>query len=161
MSVSWNRCSSSGGRRAGALGSAREVRAPKIYIVDTGLIAHLVGAGEERIAADDQVTGKIAENFVASELIKHAEWADHAVRLYHYQREREHVDVVLEWDDGSVAAVEVKSRATVRRGDWRALAKLRDQRGSAFRAGVVLCPAEQTVPLGDRLWAVPLSASWA
>jgi uncharacterized protein len=140
---------------------AREVQAPKAYVVDTGLMAHLMGAGEERIAADDQVTGKIVENFVASELIKHAEWADDAVRLYHYQREREDVDVVLEWNDGSIAAVEVKSRATVRRDDWRALAKLRERRGSAFRAGVLIYTGEQTVPLGDRLWAVPLSALWA
>jgi uncharacterized protein len=140
---------------------AREVQAPKIYVVDTGLMAHLLGAGEERIAADDQVTGKIVENFGASELIKHAEWADDAVRLYHYQREREDIDVVLEWNDGSIAAVEVKSRATVRRRDWSALAKLRDRRGSPFRAGVVLYTGEQTVPLGDRLWAVPVSGLWA
>jgi predicted AAA+ superfamily ATPase len=140
---------------------AREVQAPKIYIVDTGLMAHLMGAGDERIANDDQVTGKIVENFVATELSKHAEWAAETVRLYHYQREREDVDVVLEWNDGSIAAIEVKSRATVRQGDWKWVAKLRDQRGDSFRAGVVLYTGEQTIPLGDRLWAVPLSGLWA
>ena len=139
----------------------REVQAPKLYIVDTGLLAFLMGAGEERIAGDDQVTGKIVENFVAIELVKHAEWAEAPVRLYHYQREREDVDVVLEWNDGSIAAIEVKSRATVRQDDWKWVAKLRDQRDSTFRAGVVLYTGEQTVPLGDRLWAVPLSALWA
>jgi len=140
---------------------AREVQAPKIYIVDTGLMAHLMGAGDERIVSDDQVTGKIVENFVATELTKHAEWAAETVRLYHYQREREDVDLVLEWNDGSIAAIEVKSRATVRRDDWKWLAKLRDQRSSHFQAGVVLYTGEQTVPLGDRLWAVPLSGLWA
>jgi uncharacterized protein len=140
---------------------AREVQAPKIYIVDTGLMAHLMGAGDERIANDDQATGKIVENFVATELTKHAEWAAETVRLYHYQREREDVDVVLEWNDGSIAAIEVKSRATVRQGDWKWVAKLRDQRGDSFRAGVVLYTGEQTIPLGDRLWAVPLSGLWA
>jgi uncharacterized protein len=140
---------------------AREVHAPKIYITDTGLMAHLLGAGDERIAGDDQITGKIVENFAATELIKHAEWAAEAVRLYHYQREREDVDLVLEWNDGSIAAIEVKSRATVRQQDWKWVAKLRDQRDSRFRAGVVLYTGEQTVPLGDRLWAVPLSGLWA
>jgi uncharacterized protein len=140
---------------------AREVQAPKIYVVDTGLLAHLLGAGDERIATDDQVTGKIVENFVATELTKHAEWAAAPVRLYHYQREREDVDLVLEWNDGSIAAVEVKSRATVRRDDWKWLAKLREQRGQGFRAGVVAYTGEQTIPLGDRLWAVPLAGLWA
>jgi uncharacterized protein len=140
---------------------AREVQAPKIYIIDTGLMAHLMGAGDERIAGDDQVTGKIVENFVATELIKHAEWAARAVRLYHYQREREDVDLVLEWDDGSIAAIEVKSRATLRQDDWKWVAKLRDRRDNSFRAGVVFYTGEQTIPLGDRLWAVPLSGLWA
>jgi uncharacterized protein len=140
---------------------AREVQAPKIYIVDSGLMAHLMGADDERIVSDDQVTGKIVENFVATELIKHAEWAAEPVRLYHYQREREDVDVVLEWNDGSIAGVEVKSRATVRGEDWKWLARLRDRRASSFRAGVVLYTGAQTIPLGDRLWAVPLSGLWA
>jgi predicted AAA+ superfamily ATPase len=124
-------------------------------------MAHLMGAGEARIVSDDQVTGKIVENFVAGELTKHAEWAAETVRLYHYQREREDVDLVLEWNDGSIAAIEVKSRATVRQSDWKWVAKLRDQRDASFRAGVVLYTGEQTVPLGDRLWAVPLSGLWA
>lgn len=140
---------------------AREVQRPKIYMNDSGLLAHLLGAGDERVMGDDQVTGKIVENFVATEVMKHVEWAAQPVRLYHYQREREDVDLVLEWYDGSIAAVEVKSGATLRHGDWRWVAKLRDQRGELFRAGVVLHTGAQTVPLGDRLWAVPLSGLWA
>jgi predicted AAA+ superfamily ATPase len=140
---------------------AREVQAPKIYIVDSGLMAYLMGADEARIVEDDQVTGKIVENFAAIELTKHAEWATEPVRLYHYQREREDVDLVVEWNDGSIAAVEVKSRATVRRDDWKWLAKLRDARTTRFRAGIVLYTGARTVPVGDRLWAVPLSGLWA
>lgn len=140
---------------------AREVQAPKIYIVDTGLMAHLMGADDERIAQDDQVTRKLVENFVAAELTKHAEWATDTVRLHHYQREREDVDLVLEWNDGTIAAIEVKSRATVRQHDWKWVAKLRDQRTDSFRAGVLFYTGEQTIPLGDRLWAVPLSGLWS
>ena len=140
---------------------AREVQAPKIYIVDTGMLTYLMGADEQRIANDDQVTGKVVENFAAMELIKHAGWATDPVRLYHYQREREDVDLVLEWNDGSIAAIEVKSRATVRADDWKWIIKLRDQRDSSFRAGVVLHAGAQTIPLGDRIWAVPLSGLWA
>jgi predicted AAA+ superfamily ATPase len=140
---------------------ARETHAPKIYLVDTGMLAYLLGADEDRIGRDDQVTGRTVENFVAMEMVKHAEWAAAPVRLYHYQREREDVDLVLEWNDGSIAAIEVKSRTTLRSADWKWITKLRDERGKSFRAGVVLHAGEQTTPVSDRIWAAPFSALWA
>ncbi len=41
---------------------AREVRAPKIHIVDSGSLAYLLGANETRTGHDDQVTGRLLEN---------------------------------------------------------------------------------------------------
>jgi len=38
--------------------------------------------------------------------------------------------------------------------------KLRDARGKQFIAGFVLYSGADTKPLGDRLWAVPISALW-
>lgn len=138
----------------------REVTKPKFYVTDSGLLAHLLGADEERIGNDDQVTGKALENFVAMELLRHAGWAERRARVYHYQREREDIDLVLEWTDGTVAGIEVKASATVGTDDARRLIKLRGQRGDKFRSGVVIYSGAQTVPLGDRLWAVPISGLW-
>jgi predicted AAA+ superfamily ATPase len=140
---------------------ARESSTPKIYVCDSGLLAYLLGADEQRVAEDDQVTGKICETFVAAELMKHASWAEDEVRLHHYQRDREDVDLIVENRRGEIAAVEVKARATVTRNDWRWLAKLRDARQDQFRAGVIVYSGAQTIPLGDRLWAVPYAGLWA
>lgn len=140
---------------------AREIAKPKIYLADSGLLCHLLGADEKRVAEDDQVTGRALENFVAMEVVKHLEWADRRVRVYHYQREREDVDLVFEQADGSLAAVEVKASATVGIEDARWLKKLKDRRSDRFRSGFVLYSGEQTVPLGDRLWAVPISGLWS
>ena len=52
----------------------RGMQAPKAYLVDSGLLAFLLGADEDRIATDDQVTGKVLENFVVMEVVKHVEW---------------------------------------------------------------------------------------
>lgn len=139
----------------------REIQHPKAYIVDSGLLLHLLGADESRLLSDDQITGKAVENFVGMEVIKHAEWSTHEPRVCHYRRQREEVDVVLENRAGEIAAVEVKAGATVTERDWRALRKLRDARDSSFRCGVVIYTGAQTVPLGDRLYAVPLSGLWA
>jgi uncharacterized protein len=140
---------------------ARETSRPKIYICDSGMLAHLLGADIERIGLDDQVTGKACETFVATELLKHASWAQQSVRAYHYQRERQDIDFVLESRAGDLAAIEVKARASLRPADWKWLAALRDARGDRFRSGVVVYSGEQTIPLGDRLWAVPYAGMWA
>jgi len=140
---------------------AREVHAPKAYLVDAGLLAHLLGADERRIETDDQVTGKVLENFVVTEVLKHADWAATDSSAYHYRQREEEVDLVLESRTGDIVAIEVKAAASGDRRDVRAMEKLRDRRGTRFKAGVVVCTCEQTAPLGERLWAVPLSGLWA
>ena len=140
---------------------AREAHAPKAYLIDSGLLAHLLGADERRIAADDQVTGKVLENFVVIEVLKHADWARTDARTYHYRPREEEVDLVLESRAGEIVAIEVKAAASVGRRDIRAMEKLRDGNGERFKAGIVLCACAQTIPLGKRLWAVPISGLWA
>lgn len=139
----------------------REVQTAKAYVVDSGLLLHLLGADEDRFLADDQLTGKALENFVAMEVLRHAEWSECSPRLYHYRRGRDEVDIVAEDRAGRVVAIEVKASASVSAGDWRVLAKLRDKVGSSFQCGVVIHTGDQTTPLGDRLFAVPLSGLWA
>ena len=46
-------------------------------------------------------------------------------------------------------------------GDVKGLADLAATAGKRFRTGVVLYQGSTVVPFGDRLWAVPLSATFA
>ena len=105
---------------------AREAATPKLYVCDSGLLAHLLGADAQRIGHDDQVTGKLCETFVVGELLRHASWSEQQPRVYHYHRDREDVDVVLENNRGEVVGVEVKAAATLRATDWKWLKKLAD-----------------------------------
>jgi predicted AAA+ superfamily ATPase len=139
----------------------REVHAPKPYIVDSALMAYLLSANEDRIAGDDQVTGKILENFCGMELLKHLELCDDRPELFHYRNGRDEIDIVIEDRGGDLACVEIKAAATVAPTDYRAMEKLRDARGNRFKAGIILYTGAQTVPLGDRLWAVPISGLWS
>lgn len=68
---------------------------------------------------------------------------------------------MLEDRAGNVVAIEVKAKASLSQVDTRGLAKLRDAAGKRFVAGVVIHAGEQTLPFGDRLWAVPVSGLWA
>jgi predicted AAA+ superfamily ATPase len=140
---------------------AREVQKPKLYFVDTGLLADLLGADERRIAQDDQIAGRMLENFVGMELLKHLAVATTRGTLHHYRRDVHEVDVVIESRAGEIVAAEVKASASITAADQRELAALRDARGPSFRAGVLFYAGERTLPLGDRLWALPISALWA
>lgn len=140
---------------------SREVQTPKIFVTDTGLLAHLLGADERRAAGDDQVTGKLLENFVAMEIARLVEWAEISVTQYHYRDRDDEVDVVLESNSGEIVCIECKAAATLRPADYRSMQKLRDARRDRFVAGVVLYAGADTKPLGDRLWALPISALWS
>lgn len=139
----------------------REIRHPKAYVVDTGLLLYLLGANEERLLNDDQITGKALENFIAMELVRLVEWSRWRPAIYHYRWGEREIDLVLENRAGEICAVEAKAKVTLRAKDWQQLAWLRDARSDSFRCGVLLYTGEKTVPLGDRLFAVPLSALWS
>lgn len=138
----------------------REVHKPKIYVSDSGLLAYLLGADERRIATDPQITGRVLENFVAMEIARLREHATTETRQYHYRRDRDEIDIVLESMSGDITAVEVKAGATIHRSDYRVLVKLRDARADRFVAGVVMYSGPSTIPLADRIWAVPISGLW-
>ena len=143
------------------LGS-RKVKTAKLYVIDSGLLAFLIGVGEQRIIDDGAVAGMLLESFVAMELLRQSDWLQEPVRLYHYRdKQQREVDVVIERYSGEIAGVEVKASATVTDSDFAGLRYLRDKLGSRFKGGVVLYTGSDTLPFGDRLAAVPLSGLWS
>lgn len=140
----------------------RVIKAPKLWLPDSGLAAHLVGYSTKRFEdLEDSYAGALFENFVAGELAKQITWAGRDVRLHHFRTAggRE-VDIVLEDKDGSIAGVELKLGSSPRQSDFSGLEHLRNRLGDRFKAGVVLNTGGDTLPFGERLWAVPVAALW-
>lgn len=141
---------------------SRLAKAPKLHIVDSGLLAYLLGASAERVVTDGTIAGRLVETFAVMEIVRQAAVDEDPPRLYHVRdREGHEVDLLLERRDGTIVAVEVKASSTLSSSDFRGLRLLRDRLGDRFVFGVVLCASERTLPFGDRLAAVPLSALWA
>jgi predicted AAA+ superfamily ATPase len=138
--------------------AAREVHTPKLHLVDTGLLLHLLGADESRLGTGPRITGQALENYVVMEFVKQLAAARTEVRAYHYRSGRDEVDLVLEARNGDVVGVEVKAGATLSAEDRRGLERLRALTGPRFKAGAVIYSGRQTIPLGDRLWALPVGA---
>ncbi len=140
----------------------RATAAPKFQLVDSGLGAHLLSLDREKLAADESLTGGLFEGFARMELVKQAEWSKTRPDVFHFRTRggAREVDAVLERRGGRLVGVEMKASASLSRRDFRGLETLREERGDAFVAGVVIHAGEQTLPFGDRLWALPVSALW-
>lgn len=140
---------------------ARAIKSPKAYVADTGMLLDLLDADAERLVNDDRIAGIAYETFAAMEVVKQASWSERPLRVFHYRdRDQREVDLVIERRDGTIAAVEIKASATVGAREARGLRYLRDRIGARFVAGAVLYTGENTIPLGDRIAAVPLAALW-
>jgi uncharacterized protein len=124
--------------------------------------SHLLGVDRDALASPTApATGPLVETFVAMELRKQLGWADTDASMYHFRdRGGAEVDLVLESRSGQIAGIEVKAAGTVRAEDFRGLRLLADRLGPQFVGGVVLYTGHQSVPFGERLAAVPLSALW-
>jgi uncharacterized protein len=144
--------------------TTRAKRASKIHLVDTGLATSLLGLGERELGSleRDREFGFLLESFVVTELCKQASWNQSAVDILHFRdRNGPEVDIIVEQrTTGAVAAIEVKASMTPRIEHARHLALLRDRLGNAFTVGVVMHLGSAVLPLGDRLWAVPVPALW-
>ena len=95
------------------------------------------------------------------ELLKHATTADGDYRLMYYRdADKVEVDFIIENGAGNLVCIEVKASATVKERDLRGLKKLAGIAGEQFKMGVLLYDGAETLPLGDAIWAAPLSTLW-
>jgi len=140
----------------------RLVKAPKIYFNDSGLLSHLLGIGDDGLEAAPHAAGPVLETFVAMELMKTASLSRLRPTLHHFRTGAgAEVDFVLENRRRELVGIEVKASSTVQVADFKGLQVLRGLVGDRLKAGVVLYTGGETVPFGEGLWAVPVSALWS
>ena len=119
----------------------------------------MCGADVARLGRDLALAGKLFETFVAGEMMKQAGWTEHPARLYHYRSQTgDEIDLLLEDRSGNIAAIEIKLSQTITRRDIKSIAGLRDLLGGNFVRGAVIYSGLETLPLGDRLVALPIGA---
>lgn len=139
----------------------RVVKTPKLQFIDSGLLATLIDLDSDEVQEDRTRFGNALETFVYGELLKHATTADGDYRLMYYRdADKVEVDVVIENAAGQLVGVEVKAAATIKERDLGGLRKLAGIAGGHFNMGVLLYDGTETMPLGEGIWAAPLSSLW-
>lgn len=142
-------------------GLSRLIKTPKLHFLDSGLLAALRNLTPERLAADRTSFGAVLETFVFGEVLKLTSWDEDRYALSHFRdKSGDEIDIVLENRAGDIVGLEIKASATVRSGDFNGLRKLREAVGARFKFGAVLYDHADTIPFGDHLAALPLSALW-
>ncbi len=140
----------------------RVIQTPKVYLNDSGLLAHTVGATVDRLKTEGNLAGAVLENFVLTELRKQRAWSSTRPELFYWRTASgQEVDIVLEDRAGKVAGIEVKATATLGSNDVRGLQVLADAVGKNWVRGAVLYAGTEVVPFGANLHGVPLSRLWS
>ena len=138
--------------------SKRCVKAPKVFLPDSGLLCHLMATTAERMNAQPNLLGAVAETWVLSELLKHVAFTQEGLTLWHYRTQTHiEVDFILENRAGQICGIEVKASTTVDSKDFKGLRHLQETEPAIFQRGIVLYAGRELVPFGDQLWAVPMS----
>lgn len=144
---------------------ARAASLPKLHLVDSGLAARLLRLTPERLAQANatafQQFGHLLETFVVGEIRAQASWMDGIAGLGHWRtHDGAEVDMVIERDDGSVVAIEVKAGTRVVGRDLSGLRVIRDALGDAFVAGAVLHTGNRSYTAEDRIHVLPVDRLW-
>lgn len=141
----------------------REIGRPKTFVIDSAVAMWLARLTSTQLTHLDygEAFGALLEAFVAAELLRQRTWSTRRFDVFHYRdRDGDEVDLVLEFDDGTVVGIEVKSAISFNAKQFKGLARLRDRLGSRFIAGVVLNTGTNGYRYADRLFGAPVSALW-
>jgi predicted AAA+ superfamily ATPase len=146
--------------------SKREVVGmPKLHFIDTGLACHLLGLKKPELLYLSQFFGGLVENFVFSELQKHATWSEEDAAFYHFRDTNKHeLDLVIERSDGKAIGVEIKASMSVKPEDFAGLSTFADYAGDRFLRGVLFYSGDTILPfrVKDRVFhALPVSSLWS
>lgn len=140
----------------------RLVKAPKVFLPDTGLLSWLLDLSPEKLLGLPGLPGQLVETYVACELLKHLAFSDKGLSFWHYRTQTDiEVDFVLENRLGKLTGIEVKASASIDSADFRGLRHLQETEGDHFQRGIVFYSGRELVAFSDCLFAVPLSFWWA
>lgn len=138
----------------------RLVKMPKVFMLDTGILCHLLKITSPAELHQSNNRGAVYETFVLSELVKANTYAAQPVDLSFYRTsDGKEIDFVL--DNGKrLVLLEVKAAHSVTPTDFRHIRHFIEQNPGRVVQGMVLYAGERALPFGEcdgvRLWAVPL-----
>lgn len=132
---------------------SRLIKSPKLYLTDSGLACYLAGI---KSLEEEPFKGAMFETYVAQNLsaIIHSRWIDAQMHFWNVQGRHE-VDFIVESGHKCIA-VEVKAAARWTDKDLSGLKAFLSTTPHCI-AAILAYNGTESVRLGDRIWAIPVS----
>lgn len=154
--------------RLGAWSSAkakREIKAPKLHFMDTGLATALRGedAHSFGITADPEAFGALFETYVFTELEKSLPFLSKRWSLWHWRADGREIDILAEAPGRLMSLFEMKATSKIDSGDFRHINWFFSEGpGKSYRgAGFVVYLGNDLLSFGTGRIAIPASMLWA
>lgn len=146
-------------------GSRKEIKAPKLHVLDTGCAAALRGQDRQsfELGANPMALGPLVETFVFGEIEKSLPYQSKRWRLYHWRQTPREIDLLAEAPGGALVLFEVKAAATVTAADFRHLDWFFNEGPGRLQggAGFVVYLGDRLLSFGPGKLALPLSMFWS
>ena len=146
----------------------RVIKAPRMYFLDTGLCAHMMGWRSAAVLENSSMSGAFFETWVVSEIYKSYLNAGKRPPLYFYRdSNKKEIDVIL-YQNGTVYPIEIKKSTAPKNAikNFSVLSPITEEpeddvfSGAAhlkteIGTGAVVCLATDILPIDKKNWYVP------
>ncbi|NUM47460.1 MAG: ATP-binding protein [Anaerolineales bacterium] len=133
----------------------RLIKTPKLYFLDTGLVAYLTEWASPETLEAGAMSGSILETWIMGELLKSYWHTGRRPPFYFFRdKDQREIDLLLV-QDGMIYPLEIKKTASPGRDDVRHFGAL-ERLGLPVGPGGVICLAEQGLPLTATAQSIPV-----
>lgn len=147
----------------------RVIKSPRMYFLDTGLCAHLMGWGSPSVLENSSMSGEFFETWVVSEIIKSYYNVGKRPPLYYYRdTNKKEIDLII-YQDGTVYPIEIKKSSAPKMATknfsvlnpiekepteeekFQGISHLKTNIGT----GAVVCLSSDIIPIDKKNWYIP------
>jgi len=134
----------------------------KTFMTDTGLMSTVLNWKLDEVILNSDKSGKLMETFVFNQLSAQIDLASEDFNLYHYRdREKREIDFIVECDDETIIAIEVKAGSSLSNDSAKHLKWFKNNIAKDKKfIGIILYTGENAIPFGENLFAVPMNNLW-
>ncbi len=134
----------------------RVIKTPKIYFMDTGLVAHLTGWKTPETIELGAMNEAFLENYIVSEIIKSYWHNGQKENMFFYRdKDMKEIDILFE-ENGKLYPVEIKMKSNPNKKDISAFNVL-EKFGKEIGEGAVICFAPTYLPITEKVNSIPVA----
>lgn len=147
----------------------RVIKSPRMYFLDTGLCAHLMGWGSPSVLENSSMSGEFFETWVVAEIIKSYYNVGKRPPLYYYRdTNKKEIDLII-YQDGTVYPIEIKKSSAPKMATknfsvlnpiekepteeekFQGISHLKTNIGT----GAIICLSSDIIPIDKKNWYIP------